>query len=173
MATITLKGNTIHSSGVLPPLGAKAPDFRLTRGDLSDATLADFAGKVKVISIVPSLDTSTCALSAKRFNAEAKKLGNLVILNVSRDLPFAQKRFCQAEGVDLVVPLSELRDRSFGKAYGVELVDGPMAGLLARAVVVLDGADRVVYAEQVPEIGQEPNYEAALSAARAALGQKG
>ena len=116
MATITHKGKTVHSSGVLPPLGSKAPDFRLTRGDLSDATLADWAGKVKILSIVPSLDTSTCALSAKRFNAEVKKLGQAVVLNVSRDLPFAQKRFCQAEGVDVVVPLSELRDRSFGMA---------------------------------------------------------
>jgi len=169
MATITLKGNAIHSSGVLPPLGSKAPDFRLTRGDLSDATLADWAGKVKILSIVPSLDTSTCALSAKRFNAEVKKLGQAVVLNVSRDLPFAQKRFCQAEGVDVVVPLSELRDRSFGKAYGVELVDGPLAGLLARAVLVLDGADRVVYAEQVPEIGQEPDYESAVAAVRKLL----
>jgi thioredoxin-dependent peroxiredoxin len=168
MATITLKGNTIHSSGVLPPIGSKAPEFRLTKGDLSDASLADFAGKVKILSIVPSLDTSTCALSAKRFNAEVKKLQGVVVLNVSRDLPFAQKRFCQAEGVDVVVPLSELRDRSFGKAYGVELIDGPLAGLLARAVLVLDGADRVLYTEQVPEIGQEPNYAAALAAARAA-----
>ncbi len=124
---------------------------------------------MKILSIVPSLDTSTCALSAKRFNAEVKKLGQAVVLNVSRDLPFAQKRFCQAEGVDVVVPLSELRDRSFGKAYGVELVDGPLAGLLARAVLVLDGADRVVYAEQVPEIGQEPDYESAIAAVRKLL----
>ena len=169
MAEITLKGKPIHSSGVLPPIGSKAPDFRLTRADLSDATLADYAGKVKILSIVPSLDTSTCALSAKRFNAEIKKLGGAVVLTVSRDLPFAQKRFCQAEGVDAVVTLSELRGRSFGKAYGVELVDGPLEGLLARAVLVLDGRDRVVYAEQVPEIGQEPDYTAALTAAKAAL----
>jgi len=168
MAAITLKGNPIHSSGVLPPVGVKAPDFRLTRADLSDLSLADFAGKIKILNIVPSLDTSVCALSAKRFNAEVKKLSGVVVLTVSRDLPFAQKRFCAAEGVDVVVTLSELRDRAFGRVYGVELVDGPMAGLLARAVLVLDGADRVVYVQQVPEIGQEPDYEAALAAARAA-----
>lgn len=171
MATITLKGNPIHSSGILPPIGTRAPDFKLTKSDLSDVSLSAFAGKVKIINIVPSLDTSVCALSAKRFNEEAKKLGGLVVLTVSRDLPFAQGRFCKAEGVDVVVTLSELRDRSFGKAYGVELVDGPLAGLLARAIVVLDGADRVVYTEQVPEIGQEPDYAAALSAVRAALGK--
>jgi thiol peroxidase len=168
MATITLKGNPIHSSGLLPPLGAKAPDFKLTKSDLSDVSLADFEGKIRILNIVPSLDTSVCALSAKRFNEEVKKLGNVVVLTVSRDLPFAQGRFCKAEGVDAVVTLSELRDRSFGKAYGVELVDGPLAGLLARAVLVLDSGDRVVYTEQVPEIGQEPDYLAALAAARAA-----
>jgi thiol peroxidase len=150
MAAITHKGNPIHSSGKLPPLGSKAPEFRLTRGDLSDATLADFAGKVKILNIVPSLDTSTCALSAKRFNQEVKKLGNAVV-----------------HQLDAVVTLSELRDRSFGAAYGVELVDGLLAGLLARAVLVLDGADRVVYAQQVPEIGQEPDYAGALKAAAA------
>jgi len=171
MATITLKGNPIHSSGVLPPRGSRAPDFRLTKSDLSDVSLADFAGKVKILNIVPSLDTSVCALSAKRFDAEVKKLGGAVVLTVSRDLPFAQGRFCKAEGVDAVVTLSELRDRAFGKAYGVELVDGPLAGLLARAIVVMDRSDRVLYTEQVPEIGREPDYGAALAAARAALGE--
>jgi len=171
MATITLKGNPIHSSGVLPPRGSRAPDFRLTKSDLSDVSLADFAGKVKILNIVPSLDTSVCALSAKRFDAEVKKLGGAIVLTVSRDLPFAQGRFCKAEGVDAVVTLSELRDRAFGKAYGVELVDGPLAGLLARAIVVMDRSDRVLYTEQVPEIGREPDYGAALAAARAALGE--
>jgi thiol peroxidase len=169
MAAITLKGNPIHSSGKLPPLGTKAPEFRLTRADLSDASLADFAGRVKILNIVPSLDTSTCALSAKRFNQEVKKLGNAVVLTVSRDLPFAPKRVCAAAGSHAGETLTELRDRSFGAAYGVELVDGPLAGLLARAVLVLDGADRVVYSEQVPEIGQEPDYAAALEAAQKTL----
>jgi thiol peroxidase len=169
MATITLKGNPTHTVGHLPALGSAAPDFRLTRGDLTDASLADFAGKVKILNIVPSLDTSTCALSAKRFNQEVKKLGGVVVLNVSRDLPFAQARFCKAEGVDTVVPLSALRDLTFGEAYGATIADGPMAGLLSRAVVVVDADDKVVYTQQVGEIASEPDYEAALAAARAAL----
>jgi len=169
MATITLKGNQIHTSGSLPPVGGGAPDFRLTKGDLSDASLADFAGKVKILNIVPSLDTSVCALSAKKFNEEIKNIGGAVVLNISRDLPFAQSRFCKAEGVDTVIPLSDLRDRSFGKAYGAEIVDGPMAGLLSRAVVVVDASNRVVYTQQVPEIGQEPDYAAAVAAAKKVL----
>jgi thiol peroxidase len=166
MATITLKGNTIHTSGELPKKGDKAPDFRLTRGDLSDVSLADFAGKRKILNIVPSLDTGVCAASARRFNVEAAKLPNTVVLTISNDLPFAQKRFCESEGIDKVVPLSELRSRDFGAAYGARIVDGPMAGLLSRAVVVLDENDRVVYTEQVPEITQEPRYDDALAAAR-------
>jgi len=168
MATITHKGETIHTSGELPKVGSKAPDFRLTKGDLSDASLSDFAGKILILSIVPSLDTSTCALSAKRFNEEIKKQGGAVVLNVSRDLPFAQSRFCKAEGVDVVIPLSEMRDRSFGKAYGVEILDGRLAGLLARAVVVVDSSGAVVHAQQVPEIASEPDYAAALEAAKRA-----
>ncbi len=169
MATITLKGNTIHSVGELPKVGSKAPDFRLARGDLSDAGLADFAGKVRILNIVPSLDTSTCATSAKKFNDEIKKLGGVVVLNISRDTPFAQSRFCKAEGVDTVIPLSDLRDRSFGAAYGVELKDGPLAGLLSRAVVVVDAKGGVVYTQQVPEITTEPDYASALAAAKKAL----
>ncbi len=168
MATITLKGNTIHSSGSLPAVGTKAPDFKLTRADLSDACLEDFKGKVRILNIVPSLDTGVCAASARAFNKRIQEIGGTVVLTISRDLPFAQKRFCEAEGIDAVVTLSELRDRSFGAAYGAELVDGPLAGLLARAVVVVDPSGRVVYTEQVPEIAQEPAYEAALNAARAA-----
>jgi thioredoxin-dependent peroxiredoxin len=168
MATITQKGTTIHASGQLPAVGSKAPDFLLTKGDLSDVRLGDFAGRVKILSIVPSLDTSTCALSAKKFDAEAGKLAGVLVLNVSRDLPFAQSRFCKAEGVETVIPLSDLRDRSFGRAYGVEILDGRLAGLLARAVVVVDGADKVVYTELVPEVSNEPNYAAALDAARKA-----
>jgi thioredoxin-dependent peroxiredoxin len=168
MATIAQKGTAIHTSGELPAVGSKAPDFLLTKGDLSDVRLGDFAGNVKILSIVPSLDTSTCALSAKKFDAEAGKLKGVVVLNVSRDLPFAQSRFCRAEGVETVIPLSDLRDRSFGRAFGVEIRDGRLAGLLARAVVVVDAADRVVYTELVPEVSSEPNYEAALDAARKA-----
>jgi thiol peroxidase len=171
MATITHKGNTVHTVGELPTAGSKAPDFKLTRGDLSDASLADFSGKVRILNIVPSLDTGTCAMSAKKFNDEIKKLAGAVVLNVSRDTPFAQSRFCKAEGVDVVVPLSDLRDRSFGRDYGVELKDGLLAGLLSRAVVVVDAAGTVAYAEQVPEISQEPNYAAALAAAKRVLGR--
>jgi thioredoxin-dependent peroxiredoxin len=168
MATVTHKGSAIKTSGELPAIGSKAPDFVLTKGNLADVHLGDFAGQVKILSIVPSLDTSTCALSAKKFDAEAGKLPGVAVLNVSRDLPYAQSRFCKAEGVERVIPLSDLRDRSFGKAYGVEILDGLLAGLLARAVVVVDASDRVVYTEQVPEIGSEPNYAAALDAARKA-----
>jgi len=164
MATVTLQGNTIHTSGELPAKGAKAPDFRLTKGDLADVSLADFAGKRKLLNIVPSLDTGVCAASARRFNAEAGSVPGAVMLIVSADLPFAQGRFCQAEGLTGVVPLSELRARSFGEAYGVRIVDGPLAGLLARSVVVLDAQDRVVYTELVPEIVQEPDYLKALEA---------
>jgi thioredoxin-dependent peroxiredoxin len=169
MATITHKGNTVHTVGELPKPGSKAPDFKLTKGDLSDVSLADFAGKVRILNIVPSLDTGTCAMSAKKFNEEIKKLAGAVVLNVSRDTPFAQSRFCKAEAVDAVVPLSDLRDRSFGRAYGVELMDGLLAGLLSRAVVVVDAAGIVAYAQQVPEIATEPDYAAALAAARRAL----
>jgi thiol peroxidase len=169
MAAITLKGNPVHTVGELPKVGSTAPDFKLTKGDLSDVSLADFAGKVRILNIVPSLDTSTCALSAKRFNEEIKKLSGAVVLNVSRDLPFAQARFCKAEGVDAVVPLSVLRDLSFGDAYGVTMVDGPLAGLLSRSVVVVDGKGKVVYTQQVSEIGKEPDYAAAIAAVEKAL----
>lgn len=169
MATITLKGNPIHTSGTLPPVGSPAPEFTLTKADLSDAKLADFAGKVVILNIVPSLDTGVCAASARAFNKAAASIPDTVILDVSRDLPFAMKRFCEAEGIDAVVSLSELRDRSFGESWGVAIVDGPLAGVLSRAVVVVDKKGTVVYTEQVPEIAQEPDYAAALAAARAAL----
>lgn len=169
MATITLGGNPVHSSGELPTIGARLPDFRLTRSDLSDVSLADFKGKVLVINIVPSLDTGVCAASARAFNMRIKESAGALVLTVSRDLPFAQRRFCEAEGIDAVITLSELRDRSFGKDYGVELIDGPMAGLLSRAVIVADTTGRVVYVEQVPEIKREPDYGKALDAVRAAL----
>ncbi len=167
MAKITLKGAAFSTVGTLPAAGKKAPDFRLTAGDLSDKRLKDYAGKIKVLNIVPSLDTSTCALSAKKFDAEVSKYPNLVVLTVSCDLPFAQGRFCKAEGVANVVPLSQMRDKSFGKDYGVEILDGPLAGVLSRAVVVVDSSDTVRYTEQVPEIAQEPDYAKALAAVKA------
>lgn len=169
MATITFKGNPVQTSGTLPAKETKAPDFRLTGSDLKDVGLADFAGRVKILNIVPSLDTGVCAASARAFNKAAASLGNVVILTISRDLPFAQKRFCEAEGIDKVVTLSELRDREFGKTYGVEMITGPLAGLLSRAVVVLNKDNTVVYTQQVPEIAQEPDYESALLAAKKAL----
>jgi len=169
MATIALKGNPISTVGELPRKGTTAPNFSLTKNDLSDLRLADFAGKIKILNIVSSLDTGVCAASARAFNKAADSLGGVVILTISRDLPYAQKRFCEAEGIKSVVTLSELRDRSFGMAYGVEIVDGPMAGLLSRAIVVLDGNNKVVYTQQVPEITQEPDYASALAAAKNAL----
>jgi len=168
MATVTRKGEPTHTVGELPKIGSRLPDFRLTRADLSDASLGDFKGKALILNIVPSLDTGTCAASARAFNARIKEMGGALVLTISRDLPFAQKRFCEAEGIDAVVTLSELRDRKFGEAYGAAIIDGPMAGLLSRAVVVADPAGRVVYAQQVPEIGQEPDYAAALAAAKSA-----
>jgi thiol peroxidase len=166
MAEVTFKGNRVRTSGRLPKVGARAPDFRLTRGDLTDVSLQDFAGKKKILSIVHSLDTGTCAASAKAFEARAGALANTVVLTVSNDLPFAQKRFCEAENIRNVIPLSQMRDRKFGKDYGVEYLDGPIGGLLARAVVVIDEHDRVVYTQQVQETSQEPDYEAALKAVR-------
>jgi thiol peroxidase len=168
MSTITLKGKAIHTVGEPPAVGTKAPDFRLTKADLSDVGLKDFAGKVKILNIVASLDTGTCAASARAFEIEAGTIPGLVVLTVSRDLPYAQARFCKAEDIERVVTLSALRDLSFGKDWGVAIEDGPMAGLLSRVVLVLDAADRVVHVQQVPEIAQEPDYAAALDAARKA-----
>jgi thioredoxin-dependent peroxiredoxin len=164
MAEITLKRNTIHTKGELPKAGSMAPDFKLTKTDLSDISLKDFAGKRVVVNIFPSLDTSVCAASVRRFNEEVEKLDNTVVLCASRDLPYAHKRFCSAEGLDNVVSLSELRDSKFGDDYNVRIIDGPMKGLLSRAVVVVDEEGKVIYTEQVPNIGQEPNYEAVVSA---------
>lgn len=162
MATITLKGMEIHTGGPLPEVGSQAPAFSLTGGNLQDVTLADFAGKRVILNIFPSLDTAVCAMSVRRFNAEASKLDNTVVLCISKDLPFAQARFCGAEGLDDVITLSMMRDAAFGTDYGVAIINGPMAGLLARAVVILDETGNVIYTELVPEIAQEPNYEAAL-----------
>ncbi|MBF0158988.1 MAG: thiol peroxidase [Magnetococcales bacterium] len=162
MAEITLKGNSIHSCGQLPAVGSQAPDFLLTKTDLSDTSLKDYAGQRLVLNIFPSIDTPVCAASVRRFNAEVNQLARTTVLCVSLDLPFAHKRFCGAEGLEQVVSVTELRQRGFGEAYGVRIVDGPLAGLLARAIVIVDGQGKVVYTEQVPEIVQEPNYEAAL-----------
>lgn len=169
MAMITHKGNSITTIGFLPAIGAGAPDFSLTTRDLKDVSLSDFAGKVKILNIVPSLDTGTCAASARAFNKAADGLGGVIVLTISRDLPFAQDRFCEAEGINSVVPLSELRNRDFGKDYGVEITSGLLAGLLSRAVLVLDANDKVVYSQQVPEIAQEPDYRGALEATKKAL----
>lgn len=166
MATITFKGTPIQTIGALPKVGSKAPAFKLTAADLSDVGLDKYAGKKKVLNIVPSLDTSVCALSAQRFNREASGVTDVVVLNVSADLPFAQKRFCESNNLKNVCSLSVFRSPEFGKDYGVTIATGPLAGLLSRAVVVLDRNDVVVHTEQVPEIAQEPNYDAALFAAK-------
>lgn len=164
MATITFKGSAIQTCGVLPAVGSAAPDFKLVAGDLSEATLATFAGSKKILNIVPSLDTGICQISARTFNAQAGKVEDAVIVNISADLPFAQKRFCDSEKLAHIRNLSAFRSPEFGKAYGVTIVTGPLAGLLSRAVLVLNKENRVVYAQQVPEIAQEPNYAAALEA---------
>jgi thiol peroxidase len=162
MAQITLKGNPIHTSGDLPKAGGAAPAYTLVRTDLSEISGKDLAGKRVVLNIFPSIDTPTCAASVRKFNARANEKPNTTVLCISADLPFAQKRFCGAEGLDNVVPVSTFRAADFGQAYGVTLVDGPLKGLLARAVVVVDEAGKVVHTELVPEIAQEPDYNAAL-----------
>ncbi|SMC49139.1 thiol peroxidase [Moheibacter sediminis] len=163
MADITLKGNPIHTQGNLPSVGAKAPDFKLTAVDLSEKSISDFKGKKVVLNIFPSVDTGTCAASVRKFNAEASGLENTVVLCISRDLPFAQSRFCAAEGLENVVSLSEFKDNNFSDAYQLKIMDGPLAGLMSRAVVVINEEGNVVYTEQVPEIVDEPNYENALA----------
>lgn len=164
MATVTLKGNEIHTSGNLPETGSKAKDFSLTADDLSTKTLSDFAGQKLVLNIFPSVDTGTCAASVRNFNKEAAKLDNTTVLCISRDLPFAQKRFCAAEGIENVKMLSDFKDGQFGKDYGLELIDGPLEGLHSRCVVVIDENGQITYTEQVKETTEEPNYEAALKA---------
>ncbi|MBT8178358.1 MAG: thiol peroxidase [Eudoraea sp.] len=164
MATVTLKGNPINTIGSLPEIGSMAPEFTLSKGDLSDARLSDYRGKKVVLNIFHSLDTGTCAHSVQQFNQEAAELDNTVVLCISRDLPFAQNRFCAAEGINNVVTLSEFKDGNFGKDYGLVYVDGPIKGLLSRVVVVIDEAGKVIYTEQVQETVEEPNYKAALEA---------
>lgn len=164
MAQITLRGNAIHTVGDLPSVGDKAPDFKLTKTDLSDVSLNDYRGKKVVLNIFPSVDTPTCSASVRRFNEEIGSVENTVVLCVSKDLPFAQKRFCATEGLGNVVAVSELRNNNFGTDYGVRITEGPMAGLMSRAVVVLDENGEVIYTEQVAEIAQEPDYNHAMAA---------
>ena len=163
MASITLGGNPIHTNGELPTVGTKATDFNLVKTDLGTATLADFAGSKVVLNIFPSVDTGTCAASVRKFNEKASALANTKVLCISRDLPFAQKRFCGAEGLENVINLSDFKDGSFGKNYGLEITDGPLAGLHSRVVIVLDENGTILHTEQVKEIADEPNYEAALA----------
>ncbi|KAF1053008.1 MAG: Thiol peroxidase [Stenotrophomonas maltophilia] len=164
MAQVTLRGNPVNVDGKLPQKGEQAPAFSLVNGDLADVSLETYAGKRKVLNIFPSVDTPTCATSVRKFNVEASKLANTVVLCISADLPFAQKRFCGAEGLDSVVNLSTLRGHEFLANYGVALASGPLAGLAARAVVVLDEHDKVLHSELVSEIGNEPNYADAVAA---------
>ena len=163
MASITLGGNPVHTSGELPKVGTKLADFKLVKNDLSTATLSDFAGTNLVLNIFPSIDTGVCATSVRTFNQKASSLENTKVLCISRDLPFAQKRFCGTEGLENVINLSDFKEGSFGKNYGLEITDGPLAGLHSRAVVVLDENGTILHTEQVSEIADEPNYEAALA----------
>jgi thiol peroxidase len=164
MAHTALQGNPVQLSGDLPAVGATAPDFSLTAGDLSDVSLAKYAGKKKLLNIVPSLDTGVCAASTKKFNETMAGRDDAVALVISADLPFASGRFCGAEGITNVINLFMMRSRNFAKDYGVLIVDGPLAGITARAVVVLDADNKVVYTQLVPEITQEPDYDAAMAA---------
>lgn len=164
MASITLKGQPIQTLGDLPETGSLAPNFTLTKGDLSDTNLADFAGKKLVLNIFPSIDTGVCAASVRRFNEIASKVKDAQVLCISADLPFAQQRFCGAEGLDQVINLSSFRHAAFGESYGLTISTGPLQGLLSRAVVIVDANGQICYTQQVPEIAQEPDYDAALEA---------
>jgi len=164
MATVTLKGNKINTSGFLPKTGSQAPDFKLVKTDLSIAKLSDYKGKAVVLNIFPSIDTGTCAQSVRQFNKELNEIDDIAVLCISRDLPFAQARFCGAEGLDNVINLSDFRDNSFGKAYGLDFIDGPLEGLHSRAIVVIDENGIITHTEQVSEIVDEPNYKAAFEA---------
>jgi thiol peroxidase len=163
MAQITLKGDPIHTIGELPKVGDKAPDFLLTKTDLSDISLKDVSGKKVILNIFPSIDTPVCSLSVTRFNKEISKFDNALVIGASMDLPFAHARFCEAEGLKNVITASELRNREFGSNYGVRMVDGPLAGLFARAIVVIDESSKVIYTQLVPEIADEPDYDRALN----------
>jgi thiol peroxidase len=164
MTKITFKGNPVETVGNLPAVGGNAPGFTLTNTELADVSLKDFSGKNIVLNIFPSLDTPVCAMSVRQFNQEATQRKDTVVLCISADLPFAQQRFCGAEGLNDVVPLSDFRHKEFGDVYGVRITTGPLAGLLSRAVLVLNTSGKVTYTEQVPEIAEEPNYDAAMAA---------
>lgn len=164
MAKITLRGNPISTSGSLPVKGSKAPAFSLVKSDLSTLTLDELSGKKVILNISPSLDTGICATAVRKFNVVAAGMENTVVLAITKDLPFAHGRFCSTEGISNVTALSGFRDSNFGKAYGVDILDGPMAGLYARSIVVIDEKGNVVYTELVPEIVQEPDYDSALAA---------
>ncbi len=166
MATITLKGTPVHTCGELPPVGSPAPRFELVKGDLTTLKCENLRGKRIVMNIFPSLDTGVCAASVRKFNQLAADIDNTVVLAVSKDLPFAQNRFCTTEGIKNVVAVSAFRSKKFSEQYGIEIEDGALAGLLARAIVVIDCKGTIIYTELVPEIGQEPNYAAALYALR-------
>lgn len=164
MANITLGGNAVNTAGEIPQKGDIAPEFKLTNTDLKDRHLSDYRGKKVILNIFPSIDTPVCASSVRTFNERASKMENVVVLNISKDLPMAHKRFCAAEGLEDVESLAEFRDFNFSREYQVTMLDGALAGLMSRAVIVLDEEGSVLYSEQVPEIGQEPDYEAALAA---------
>lgn len=164
MASITLGGNPINTTGELPKVGSQLADFKLVKNDLSIATLSDFAGKKLVLNIFPSIDTGTCATSVRKFNGSASALENTTVLCISRDLPFAQKRFCGAEGLENVINLSDFNEGDFGKTNGLNIVDGPLAGLHSRAIIVVNENGTITHTEQVGEIANEPNYDAALAA---------
>jgi len=163
MAKITLKGNTVNTTGQLPDKGKKAPDFTLVKSDLSNMSLSELSGKKVILNIFPSLDTSVCATSVRKFNQLAAGMQNTVVLAISKDLPFAHKRFCTTEGITNVITLSGFRDEKFGSKYGLLMKDGGMAGLYSRCIVIVDENGIVKYTQQVPEIGQEPDYDAALA----------
>ena len=163
MAIVTLQGNDINLIGSLPEQGSSAPDFKLVAGDLSEKSLADFSSKKKILSIVPSLDTGVCAASTKIFNDKISQYDDAVVIIVSADLPFAMSRFCQAESASNVISLSMMRDKHFAKDYGVLMTDGSLAGLTARAIVLINEENKVAYTELVPEITQEPDYDAVLA----------
>jgi len=163
MSKITLKGNAINTSGELPAVGSQAKDFSLVASDLSTKTLADFAGKNLILNISPSINSRTCAASVRKFNKSATDLNNTSVIYISRDLPFAQKRFCGAEGIENVVMLSDFKTGQFGDDYGLNVIDGPLAGLNSRCIVIINTEGKVVYTEQVAETTEEPNYELALA----------
>jgi len=163
MAQITLKGDPVHTIGELPEVGDQAPDFLLTKTDLSDISLKDVSGKKVILNIFLGVDTSVCSISLARFNEEIKKFNNAIVIGVSMALPFSHGRFCESNGVENVITVSELRNREFGNNYGVRMVDGPLAGLFARAIVVIDESSKVIYTQLVPEITEEPDYEKALN----------